>query len=145
MITLLTNVAPIVLGYLMKLVAIRSKASTDLQKLQLQALNANAGQIDSAREYAQKSDVWAKVNRRVIIFTLLGLIIFMQIAPVVTSIDTIIPTVIKGASFLGFQISPDRVEYVVVKGMMGLRNSEVAEWFWLIIQMYFGSTLSRPN
>jgi hypothetical protein len=145
MITLLTNVAPIVLGYLMKLIAIRSQASTDLQKLQIQALNANAGQINSAREYAQKESKWSAFNRRVIIFSLLALIVFMQIAPVVTSVDTIIPTIIKGTSFLGFEITPDKVEYVVVKGMMGLRNSDVAEWFWLIIQLYFGSTLSRSN
>ena len=53
MIGLLTNIAPIFIGFVMKLVAIKSKAATDLQKLQLEALSARAGQVDSARKAAR--------------------------------------------------------------------------------------------
>jgi len=143
MITLLTQIAPIFIGYAMKLLALRNQASTDLQKLQLQALMARNDVVDKARESANKESPWAAMNRRVIIFTLLMLIVFIQVAPVLVDIPTVIPEITKGISFLGFQITADKVEYVVVEGMMGLRNSEVASWFWLIIEMYFGATIAR--
>ena len=82
MIGLITNVAPIFIGFVMKLVAIKSKAATDLQKLQLEALSAREGVISSARKEARNESPWAALNRRVIIFVLLGIIIFTQVAPV---------------------------------------------------------------
>jgi len=141
MITLLTNVAPIVMGFLMKLVAIRSKAATDVQKLQIEALSARAGQIDSARAAADKESPWAAMNRRVIIFVLLGIIVFTQVAPVFLDVPTVIPTLIKGTSFLGFDITPDKIEYITVKGMLKL--DEVFKWTTLIVEFYFGAQLAK--
>jgi hypothetical protein len=141
MITLLTSVAPIIMGFLMKLMAIKSKASSDMQKLQIQALNARAGQIDSARAAADKESPWAAMNRRVIIFVLLGIIVFTQVAPVFLDVPTVIPTIIKGTSFLGFTISPDQIEYVTVKGMLKL--DEVFKWTTLIVEFYFGAQLAK--
>jgi hypothetical protein len=143
MITLLTNVAPIIMGFIMKLIAIRSKAATDVQKLQIEALNARAGQLDSARAAAEKESPWAALNRRVIIFVLLGIIVFTQVAPVFLDVPTIVPTLIKGSSFLGFEITPDKIEYITVKGMMGLRESEIAAWTTLIVEFYFGAQLAK--
>jgi len=141
MISLLTNVAPIVMGFLMKLVAIRSKAATDVQKLQIEALSARAGQIDSARAAADKESPWAAMNRRVIIFVLLGIIVFTQVAPVFLDVPTVIPTLIKGTSFLGFDITPDKIEYITVKGMLKL--DEVFKWTTLIVEFYFGAQLAK--
>lgn len=141
MITLLTNVAPIIFGFIMKLVAIKSKASSDMQKLQIQALNANAEQINSARAFSEKESPWAAMNRRVIIFVLLGIIVFTQVAPVFLDVPTVIPTLIKGTSFLGFDITPDKIEYITVKGMLKL--DEVFKWTTLIVEFYFGSQLAK--
>jgi len=141
MITLLTSVAPIIMGFLMKLMAIKSKASSDMQKLQIQALNARAGEIDSARSFSEKESPWAAMNRRVIIFVLLGIIVFTQVAPVFLDVPTVIPTIIKGTSFLGFTISPDQIEYVTVKGMLKL--DEVFKWTTLIVEFYFGAQLAK--
>ena len=141
MIGLFTNIAPILIGFVMKLMAIKSQAATDLQKLQLEALNARAGQIDSARAAASKESPWAALNRRVIIFVLLGIIVFTQIAPVFLDVPTVIPTVIEGFSLFGFDITPDKIEYITVKGMLKL--DEVFRWTTLIVEFYFGAQLAK--
>jgi len=141
MISLLTNVAPIIMGFIMKLVAIKSKAATDLQKLQIEALSARAAEVDKAREAAKSESPWAALNRRVIIFVLLGIIVFTQVAPVFLDVPTVIPTIIKGTSFLGFDITPDKIEYITVKGMLKL--DEVFKWTTIIVEFYFGAQLAK--
>jgi len=141
MISLLTNVAPIIMGFIMKLVAIKSKAATDLQKLQIEALSFRAEQVDKAREAAKSESPWAALNRRVIIFVLLGIIVFTQVAPVFLDVPTVIPTIIKGTSFLGFDITPDKIEYITVKGMLKL--DEVFKWTTIIVEFYFGAQLAK--
>jgi hypothetical protein len=141
MISLLTNVAPIIMGFIMKLMAIKSKAATDLQKLQLEALSARAAEVDKAREVAKSESPWAALNRRVIIFVLLGIIVFTQVAPVFLDVPTVIPTIIKGTSFLGFDITPDKIEYITVNGMLKL--DEVFKWTTIIVEFYFGAQLAK--
>ena len=141
MITLLTNLLPIALGFFAKLIALKSQASSDIQKLQIEALVAKQSVIDSARENERTESPWSAVNRRVIIFVILGLVIFTQVAPVFLNVDTVIPTVTQGFSFLGIEITPDQVEYVTVKGMLKL--DEVFEWATLIVEVYFGSTVAK--
>ena len=125
----------------MKLMAIKSKAATDLQKLQIEALSARAEQVDKAREAAKSESPWAALNRRVIIFVLLGIIVFTQVAPVFLDVPTVIPTIIKGTSFLGFDITPDKIEYITVKGMLKL--DEVFKWTTIIVEFYFGAQLAK--
>jgi hypothetical protein len=138
---LLTNIAPIFIGFIMKLVAIKSKAATDLQKLQLEALSAKEGMINSARKEARFESPWAALNRRVIIFVLLGIIIFTQVAPVFLDVPTVIPTIIKGVNILGVQLTPDVIEYVTVEGLLKLDS--VFQWTTIIIEFYFGSQLAK--
>ena len=141
MIGLLTNIAPIFIGFVMKLVAIKSKAATDLQKLQLEALSAREGIIGSARKAARNESPWAALNRRVIIFVLLGIIIFTQVAPVFLNVPTVIPTVIEGFSFLGIELTPDKIEYITVEGLLKLDS--VFQWTTIIIEFYFGAQLAK--
>ncbi len=129
------------MGFIMKLMAIKSKAATDLQKLQIEALSARAEQVDKAREAAKSESPWAALNRRVIIFVLLGIIVFTQVAPVFLDVPTVIPTIIKGTSFLGFDITPDKIEYITVKGMLKL--DEVFKWTTIIVEFYFGAQLAK--
>jgi len=138
---MLTSALPILLGFFAKLLAIRSQASTDTQKLMLEALTAKSTIIDSAREAAAKESPSAAWNRRFIILSLIGLIIFLQVAPVLFDIETVIPTVRKGISFLGFEITPDKIEYTAVKGI--LKFTEIFEWVTLIVEMYFGAQLAK--
>jgi len=67
--------------------------------------------------------------------------VFTQVAPVLWSVDTVIPTVREGFSLLGFQVTPNEVEYITVKGMLKL--TEVFEWATLIIEFYFGAQLAK--
>ena len=98
-------------------------------------------EIDKAREAAKSESPWAALNRRVIIFVLLGIIVFTQVAPVFLDVPTVIPTLIKGSSFLGFDITPDKIEYITVKGMLKL--DEVFKWTTIIVEFYFGAQLAK--
>ena len=141
MIALLTNIAPIILGFVAKLFALKSQAAADNQKLMIQSLQVRNDSINMARDRADKESPMAALNRRVIIFVILGLVIFTQVAPVFMDVPTVIPTVVKGASILGFQLTPDVVEYVTVEGM--LKFDEIFRWATMIIEFYFGAQLAK--
>jgi len=102
MMTLLTNIAPIALGFVGKLFALKSQAAQENQKLMMQQFAVRDKSINDARDRADKESPMAALNRRVIIFVILSLIIFTQVAPVFFNVPTVVPTVIEGASILGF-------------------------------------------
>ena len=139
--SLLTSALPILLGFVAKLFALRSQANSENQKLMIQSLNARNTSINQARDRADKESPMAAWNRRFIIIVILGLIIFTQVAPVLWNVPTVVPTVIKGFSFLGFQFTPDVVEYVTVEGM--LKFDEIFKWATMIIEFYFGAQLAK--
>ena len=141
MIALLTNIAPIILGFVAKLFALKSQAAAENQKLMIQSLQVRNDSINQARDRADKESPMAAMNRRVIIFVILGLVIFTQVGPVYFDVPTVIPTVIKGASILGFQLTPDVIEYVTVEGM--LKFDEIFKWATMIIEFYFGAQLAK--
>jgi len=138
---LLTNVAPIILGFVAKLFALKSQAASENQKLMIQSLQVRNDSINQARDRADKESPMAALNRRVIIFVILGLVIFTQVAPVWFDVPTVVPTIVKGASILGFQLTPDVVEYVTVEGM--LKFDEIFRWATMIIEFYFGAQLAK--
>ena len=89
MMTLLTNVAPIALGFIAKLFALKSQAAAENQKLMIQSLQVRNESINMARDRADKESPMAALNRRVIIFVILGLVIFTQVAPVFFNVPTL--------------------------------------------------------
>ena len=141
MIALLTNVAPIILGFVAKLFALKSQAAAENQKLMIQSLQVRNDSINQARDRADKESPMAAWNRRIIILVILALVIFTQVAPVWFDVPTVIPTIVKGASILGFQLTPDVVEYVTVEGM--LKFDEIFQWATMIIEFYFGAQLAK--
>ena len=141
MIGFLTNIAPIALGFVAKLLALKSQAAQEQQKMMIENLQVRNGSINQARSMAQKESPMAAMNRRIIILTILALVIFTQVAPVFWDVPTVIPTVIEGASILGFQLTPDVVEYVTVEGM--LKFDEIFRWATMIIEFYFGAQLAK--
>ena len=141
MIALLTNIAPIILGFVAKLFALKSQAAAENQKLMIQSLQVRNDSINMARDRADKEIPMAAMNRRVIIFVILGLVIFTQVGPVYFDVPTVIPTVIKGASILGFQLTPDTIEYASVEGL--LKMDEIFRWATMIIEFYFGAQLAK--
>ena len=141
MIALLTNVAPIILGFVAKLFALKQQAASENQKLMIQSLQVRNDSINMARDRADKESPMAAMNRRIIILVILGLVIFTQVGPVFFDVPTVIPTVIKGASILGFQLTPDTIEYVTVEGLLKLDS--VFEWATIIVEFYFGAQLAK--
>ena len=143
MIALLTNIAPIALGFIGKLFALKSQAAQENQKLMMQQFAVRDKSINDARNRADKESPMAALSRRVIIFVILSLIIFTQVAPVFFNVPTVVPTVIEGASLLGFELTPDTIEYVTVQAGAVLKFDEVFAWATMIIEFYFGAQLAK--
>jgi hypothetical protein len=141
MISFLANIAPILLGFLGKLLALKSQAASDNQRLMLESMQAREVVLDKARDRADKESPMAAWNRRVIILVILGLIIFTQVAPVWLNIPTAIPIVQKGFSFLGLNFTQDVIEYQVVSGLV--KYDEIFAWASMIIEFYFGAQLAK--
>ena len=143
MIGFLTNIAPIMLGFVAKLFALKSQAAAENQKLMVQSLQVRNDSINMARDRADKESPMAALNRRVIIFVILALIIFTQVAPVWFDVPTVIPTIVEGTKILGFQITPDIVEYVTIQAGSVLKMDEIFGWATMIIEFYFGAQLAK--
>jgi hypothetical protein len=143
MIGFLTNVAPIMLGFVGKLFALKQQAAAENQKLMMQQFAAKDKSINDARDRADKESPMAAMNRRVIILVILALIIFTQIAPVIFDVPTVIPTVIEGTSFFGITFVPDVVEYVTIQAGSVLKMDEIFGWATMIIEFYFGAQLAK--
>jgi len=131
------------LGFVGKLFALKSQASQEQQKMMIQNLQVRNDSINQARDRADKESPMAAMNRRIIILVILALIIFTQIAPVFFDVPTVIPTVIEGASILGFQLTPDVIEYVKVEAGAVLKMDEIFGWATMIIEFYFGAQLAK--
>ena len=141
MMALFTSIAPILLGFIAKLIALKSQAASEQQKLMIQSLQVRNDSINQARDRADKESPMAAMNRRVIIFVILGLVIFTQVGPVYFDVPTVIPNIVKGFSFFGLQITPDVVEYATVEGL--LKMDEIFRWATMIIEFYFGAQLAK--
>jgi len=143
MIEILTNVLPIGFGYIMKLFSMNQQAKQDQQRMQLEALTQRSKEIDKAREQMNKESPMAAMNRRIIILVILGLVVFTQIAPVVFDIQTAVPVIEKGTSFLGFEISSDKETFITVPQDTIIAYQEVWSWATLIVEVYFGGQLAK--
>jgi len=140
MISLLTSVAPIALGFFAKLFAMKQHANAEQQKLMIQAMNAQNQSINMARDMAAKESPFAAMNRRIIILVILGILVTIQFAPLF-GLDTVIPTVTEGFSILGMQLTPDTITYEVVTGMV--KHGEAYAFAEMIISFFFGSQLAK--
>ena len=145
MITLLTNLAPILLGFLGKLFALKQHAASENQKLMMEQFAAKDKSINDARQMARNESPMAAMNRRVIILVILGLIIFTQIAPPLLNLPTVIPTNIAGFNFFGIQFVPEVVEYVTIQAGSVVKFAEVFQWAAMIIEFYFGAQLAKKS
>tara|TARA_R110002051_G_scaffold59530_1_gene109274 strand:- start:893 stop:1327 length:435 start_codon:yes stop_codon:yes gene_type:complete len=143
MIGFFTNIAPIALGFLAKLFALKQHAASENQKLMMQQFQAKNDSLDKAHARAEKESPMAALNRRVIIFVILALIVFTQVAPPLMNIPTVVPTVVEGFSFLGIKFVPDVIEYVTVQAGSVLKLDEVFGWATMIIEFYFGAQLAK--
>ena len=142
MTNLFTHLIPIALGFLAKLMAIKSKQSHDEQKLMLQALSAKSTQIDKARENANKESSMAAWNRRFLIVVILALVAVYPLAGMF-GIETIIPVTTEGFSLFGLFEIGGGTTLQTVSGLY--KFDEIFQWATIIIEFYFGGQLAKPN
>ena len=140
MISLLTSIAPIALGFVGKLFAMKQHAAADQQKLMIGALQAQNNSINQARDMAAKESPFAAMNRRIIILVILGLLVAIQFAPI-AGLDTVIPTVTEGFSILGIKLGADVTTYDTVSGMV--KNPEIYAFAEMIISFFFGAQIAK--
>ena len=138
MISLLTSVAPIALGFFGKLFAMKQHANSEQQKLMIQAMQAQNQSINQAREMAAKESPFAAMNRRIIILVILGLLVAIQFAPLA---GLVIPTIKEGVSILGIKLTSDVTTYETVTGMV--KNPEIYAFAEMIISFFFGAQLAK--
>ncbi len=141
MIELLTHGIPIAFGYIMKLVALNQQNKSDERKQDKEALIVALGGKREAREDERKESPMSAFNRRVFVFTVLALMVFVQTVPVFFDVPTVVPTVREGFSFLGIQLTPDKVEYVTVKGMLLIQETRTV--FVMIAELWFGGQMAK--
>ena len=140
MISLLTSIAPIALGFFGKLFAMKQHANQEQQKLMIQAMSAQNQSINMGRDFAVKETKFSAMNRRILILAVLACLLVIQFAPL-AGLDTVMPTVKEGFSVLGLKLTPDTVTYEVVSGMV--KNSEIFAFSELILSFFFGSQLCK--
>ena len=141
MLSLLTNLAPILAGFVMKLFALNQQAKNEQHTQMLDAFAARSQTIQDARVSANTESRMSALNRRLIIWVMLALITVYVLAPVFLDIPTAVPIIHEGISFLGFNVTSDTVEYTMVRGLV--KYDEIFSWTSLIVEMYFGSSLAK--
>ena len=108
----------------------------------LQALAAKSTQIDKAREHATKESTMAAWNRRFLIIVILGLVAVYPLSGIL-GIETVIPVVTEGWSFLGLFEIGGNTTFETVTGLY--KFDEIFQWATIIIEFYFGGQLAKPN
>jgi uncharacterized membrane protein len=138
----LLEIAPLLGGWLMKMIAINQENKSLEQQRLIAALAARSGELEKAREMALKESPFAAWNRRILIFSILFLIILYVAFPLIfPDIPTAVPIVKEGFSFLGFQLTADEIEYQMVNGIV--KYDEVFAWASMIVEFYFGAQLAK--
>ena len=141
MVSLITSILPIVFGFMMKLFALNQQVKAEQHTQMLDAFAARSQSIQDARVASSTESPMAALNRRLIIWVMLALIVLYVSAPLFLNIQTAVPIVHEGFSFLGFDITYDEIEYKMVSGLV--KYDEIFEWTSLIVEMYFGASLAK--
>ena len=142
MISLLSHLIPIGLGFFAKLTAIKSKQSHDEHKLMLQGMSAKRKFIDSARDQSNKESSMAAWNRRFLIVVILALVAMYPLAGVLGT-ETVIPVTTAGFNLFGLFEIGGGTTLETVKGLY--KFDEIFQWATIIIEFYFGGQLAKSN
>lgn len=145
MMAVLTNLVPIILGFVTKLVAINMQQKADQQKMMLESMSARSTEIDKAREHANKESPFSAMNRRIIFLTILGFIVVYVTAPLFFDVKTAIPIVEKGTSLFGFELTQDKTTYTIVDNGTLVKYDEVFHWAAMVVEFYVGTQAAKSR
>ena len=143
MIGVITNLIPIAMGFITKLVAVNMQQKAEQQKMMLENMAARESSIDKAREQANKESPMAAMNRRIIFLTILFLIVIYVTAPLFFDIKTAIPVIEKGTSILGFELTSDRTTYTIIDQGTMVKYDEVFRWAAMVVEFYVGTQAAK--
>ena len=139
MIALLTNLVPVALGFFAKLLAIKSQAASDNQRLMLEAFAAKNESIAVAREFSKTESIGAQWFRRSLVFVLLSFILIYLLAPIFGT--DLVVQVNDTTSLLFGLIEFNSSEFKTINGLF--KFNEIFGWVTMIIEFYFGGQLAK--
>jgi len=139
---IIQHLIPIALGFIAKLMAIKSQQAHEQQKLMLETLAAKSGEIDKAREVAKTESPFAAWNRRIMIFVILALVAIYPLAGVF-GVDTVVKTTSEGVNILGLISFGGGETFHTIKGLY--KFDEIFQWCTMIVEFYFGGQLAKSN
>jgi len=139
MITLLSHILPIALGFIAKLTALKAEDNKQRQELMIKALAAQNQSFDSARKYDTPA---SNASRRLLLWFLMFAISLSMLGYAVFDVPIYIEQVIKEPSYLfGLLGGGEHTEWIKIQGIPAF--AELFQWMTVIIEMYFGATLAR--
>jgi hypothetical protein len=141
MISILQHLVPISLGFIAKLIAIKSQQAHDQNALMLKALAAKSKELEKVREQSNKESPMAAWNRRILMFAVLALVAIYPLAGVI-GVDTVVKVVDEPTSFLFglFEFGGD-TKFETIKGLY--KFDEIFAWATMIVEFYFGGQLAK--
>jgi len=137
---IISHFIPIVLGFIAKLIAIKSQQAHDQNALMLEALAGKSKELQKARTQSNKESPMAAWNRRILMFAILALVALYPLAGII-GVDTVIPVKTEGFSFLGLFKIGGGTTFETVKGLY--KFDEIFEWATMIVEFYFGGQLAK--
>jgi len=141
MISILQHLVPISLGFIAKLIAIKSQQAHDQNALMLKALAAKSKELEKVREQSNKESPMAAWNRRILMFAVLALVAIYPLAGVI-GVDTVIKVVDEPTSFLfGIFEFGGNTKFETIKGLY--KFDEIFAWATMIVEFYFGGQLAK--
>ena len=139
MIAVLTNILPIIVGFFAKLIAIRSKAQSDIMKMAILGNKAEEASRDAARSYDTPA---AAFNRRTLIWFLMAMIGLVVAGGAFLDVPVFVEQEIAGASYLfGLFQEAAKTEWIEISGIVA--HEDLWKWMTMIMELYFGASLAK--
>lgn len=141
MFALLTNLIPLVLGFIGKMMSMRSQDKADEQKLILQALSAKNNVLESARKYDTPASAG---NRRAILWFLISVIFVFVVGYAVFDVPIYVEQITPSSSYLfGLFETKESVDWIKIEGIPAF--DKVFGWMTMIIEFWFGAQVAKRN
>ena len=141
MFTLITNLIPIILGAITKLVAIRSQNASDQQKMMIEAM---ANRANITQEIRSSDTPASAANRRALLWFLMAMVATVVVGGAIFSSPIYVEQVQKGLSLFGIiDIVPDSLEWIKLEAGSIVAFDEVFVWMSILIEFMLGASIVR--
>ena len=136
----LVNIIPVIIGFIAKLMAIKSQAATNTLNIAIEGLAAKENSIKSAREVAAVEGPGAKWFRRFMVTVLLALVTLYVVLPPLLDISLVIPVETTKEYLFGL-FGTSETEFKTVQGLY--KFEEIFAWTTMVLEFYFGAQIAK--